>query len=221
MVKKKNPTATTSSASGGAAAKASSNPPKKSAPDAPPPAPVPPAPSSSTAGSNPGDWLASSITKRDEKRARSLGLISSDEGNIPMAPESLRDLPDDTSEGRDSSAHVGFHTDENASPTDERDDPMNCEANFSNPPPQANDISDTAGSMRDDDADHAAFVDAAAEDARASPVKRPSGGFADEDDLFDLDEGFIEPPSKKAKSGAALPNLAASEASAPGAVPAA
>nr|XP_051211100.1 uncharacterized protein LOC127328547 [Lolium perenne] len=231
MVKKKNPTAAASSVSSGAAAKASSNPPKKNAPDAPPPAPVPPVHSSSTAGSNLGDGLASSVTKRDEKRARSLGLISSDEGNvilpdhppmeIPMAPESLRDLPDDASEGRDSSAPVGFHTDENASPKDERDDPMNSEVDFTNPPPQANDISDTAGSMRDDDADHAASVDAAAEDARASPVKRPSGGFADEDDLFDLDEGFIEPPSKKAKSGAALPNLAASEASAPTAVPAA
>nr|XP_051196849.1 uncharacterized protein LOC127310197 [Lolium perenne] len=146
MVKKKNPTAAASSVSGGAAAKASSNPPKKSTPDAPPPAPAPPAPSSSTAGSNPGDWLASSVTKRDEKRARSLGLISSDKGNVILP---------------------------------------------------------------------------AVEDARASPVKRPSGGFADEDDLFDLDEGFIKPPSKKAKSSAALPNLAASEASAPAAVPAA
>ena len=105
---------------------------------------------------------------------------------IPIAPENLRDLPDDTSEGRDSSAPVGFHTEENASPKDERDDPMNSEADFTNPPPPANDISDTAGSMRDDDADHAAFVDAAVEEAKASPVKRSSGGFADEDDLFDL-----------------------------------
>jgi hypothetical protein len=82
MVKKKNPTAAASSVSSGAAAKASSNPPKKNAPDAPPPAPVPPVHSSSTAGSNLGDGLASSVTKRDEKRARSLGLISSDEGNV-------------------------------------------------------------------------------------------------------------------------------------------
>nr|XP_051207337.1 uncharacterized protein LOC127323204 [Lolium perenne] len=146
MVKKKKPIAAASSVSSGAAAKASSNPPKRSAPDTPPPAPAPPAPSSSMAGTNPRDWLASSITKRDEKRARSLGLISSDEGNVILP---------------------------------------------------------------------------AVEEARASPVKRPSSGFADEDDLFDLDEGFIEPPSKKAKSGAALPNLAASEASDPTAVPAA
>jgi hypothetical protein len=40
--------------------------------------------------------------------------------------------------------------------------------------------------MRDDDADHAAFVAAAVEEATASPAKRSSGGFADEDDLFDL-----------------------------------
>ncbi|KAK1632396.1 hypothetical protein QYE76_006711 [Lolium multiflorum] len=58
-----------------------------------------------------------------------------------------------------------------------------------------------------------------AEEARASPVKRSTGGFADEDDLFDIDEGFIEPPSKKAKSDAALPVVVASEASAPKAAP--
>ncbi|KAK1678840.1 hypothetical protein QYE76_039688 [Lolium multiflorum] len=110
-VKKKNSIAAASSVSGGATAKASSNPPKRGAPDAPPPAPVPPAPSSSTVGSNPGDWLASSITKRDENRARSLGLISPCEGNVILP---------------------------------------------------------------------------AVEEARASPVKRPSGSFADEDDFFDL-----------------------------------
>ncbi|KAK1553503.1 hypothetical protein QYE76_007961 [Lolium multiflorum] len=48
-----------------------------------------------------------------------------------------------------------------------------------------------------------------------------TGGFAEEDDLFDMDEGFVEPPSKKAKSGAAPPDVAAFEASAPKAVPAA
>jgi hypothetical protein len=40
--------------------------------------------------------------------------------------------------------------------------------------------------MHDDDPDHATFVDAAVKEAKASPVKRSSGGFADEDDLFDL-----------------------------------
>ncbi|KAK1632632.1 hypothetical protein QYE76_006947 [Lolium multiflorum] len=58
----------------------------------------------------------------------------------------------------------------------------------------------------------------AAEEARASPTKRSTCGFAD-DDLFDIDEGFIEPPSKKAKSDAAPPVVVASEASAPKAAP--
>ncbi|KAK1669863.1 hypothetical protein QYE76_058022 [Lolium multiflorum] len=146
MVKKKNLATAASSTSGGAATKASSNLPKRSAPDAPPPAPVPPAPPSSIAAAKPGDWLASSITKRDEKRARSLGLISSEEGNVVLP---------------------------------------------------------------------------AVEEARASTAKRSTSGFADEDDLFDLDEGFIEPPCKKAKSGAAPLDVAASEASAPTAAPAA
>ncbi|KAK1642668.1 hypothetical protein QYE76_060473 [Lolium multiflorum] len=54
---------------------------------------------------------------------------------------------------------------------------------------------------------------------RASPAKRSTGGFADEDDLFDIDEGFIEPPPKKAKSDAVSPVVVASEASAPKAAP--
>ncbi|KAK1663335.1 hypothetical protein QYE76_051494 [Lolium multiflorum] len=143
MVKKKSLTAAASSTSGGAATKSSLNLPKGSAPDAPPPAPVPPALPSSAA--KPGDWIASTITKRDEKRSRSLGLIS-DEGNV---------------------------------------------------------------------------IFPAVEVTRASPVKRSTGGFADEDNLFDIDEGFTEPPSKKAKSSAAPPVVAASEASAPKAAPAA
>ncbi|KAK1645834.1 hypothetical protein QYE76_063639 [Lolium multiflorum] len=61
----------------------------------------------------------------------------------------------------------------------------------------------------------------AVEEARASTVKRSIGGFADEDDLLDIDEGFIEPPSKKARSDVVLPAAASSEASAPKATPAA
>ncbi|KAK1610102.1 hypothetical protein QYE76_033775 [Lolium multiflorum] len=159
MVKKKNTAAAASSTSGGAAAKSSSSLPKGSAPSAPPPAPAPPAPSGSTV--KPGDWVASTVTKRDEKRSRSLGLISSDTGDVI--------LPD--------------------------------------------------GSVRNVDTDHDTFVDAAADGARASPVKRSTGGFADEDDLFDIDEGFIEPPPKKAKSDAVSPVVVASEASAPKAAP--
>ncbi|KAK1617375.1 hypothetical protein QYE76_022892 [Lolium multiflorum] len=142
MVKKKNSAAATS----GATAKAPPNLAKKGAPSAPPPAPAPSAPSSSIVGPNPGDWPASTTTKRVEKKARSLGLISPDEGNVILP---------------------------------------------------------------------------AAEEAEALPSKRSSGGFADEDDPYDIDEGFIEPPPKKSKTSAAPPDLAASEASAPATVPAA
>ncbi|KAK1684130.1 hypothetical protein QYE76_044978 [Lolium multiflorum] len=253
MVKKKSLTAAASSTSGGAAAKSSSNLPKRSAPDAPPPAPAPPTPPGSIA--KPGDWLASSIMKRDEKRARSLGLISSDEGNVilpvrrltlfsqedsiplissytpldadhppsevPIVSGNLHDSPNDTSEGRGSSVPVDFHTAEDIDPEGEHDDPIDSEAAHADPPSSADDACDTEGSVRDDDADRDAFIDAAVEETRASPMKRSTGGFADEDDLFDIDEGFIEPPSKKAKSGAAPPDVAASEASAPKAAPAA
>ncbi|KAK1647494.1 hypothetical protein QYE76_065299 [Lolium multiflorum] len=59
----------------------------------------------------------------------------------------------------------------------------------------------------------------AAEEIRASPVKRSIGGFADEDDLLDIDEGFAEPPSKKARSDA-VPPARCLPASAPKAAPA-
>ncbi|KAK1601335.1 hypothetical protein QYE76_007897 [Lolium multiflorum] len=132
MVKKKIPSAAASSTSVGAAARSSSVLAKEVAPNAPPPAPAPPAPPSSTA--KPGDWTASTVTKRDEKRSRSLGLISSDEGNV---------------------------------------------------------------------------IFPAVEETRASPMKRSIGGFADEDDLLDFDDTFIEPPPKKARSdaGRQLPKL--------------
>ncbi|KAK1608627.1 hypothetical protein QYE76_032300 [Lolium multiflorum] len=142
MVKKKSVTTAASSTSGGAAAKPPRFP--KGAPSARPPAPAPPAPSSSVA--KPRVWTASTVTKRDEKRSRSLGIISSDEGNVILP---------------------------------------------------------------------------AVEEAKASPAKRSIGGFADEDDLLDWDEGFVEPPSKKAKSNTAPSAAAASEASAPQAAPAA
>ncbi|KAK1604410.1 hypothetical protein QYE76_028083 [Lolium multiflorum] len=133
---------------------------------------------------------------------------------IPIAPECLQDLSNDTFEKRDSSVPVGPHTEGNASPNDEHDDPMNPEASFINPQSSVDEINDTAGSMHDDDTDHAAFVDAAVEKAEALPSKRPSSGFADEDDV-----SFIETPPKKAKPCTNLPNPAAFEASTPAAAP--
>ncbi|KAK1651289.1 hypothetical protein QYE76_069094 [Lolium multiflorum] len=130
MVKKKNPSATASSTSGGAAAKTSSILSKEGAPSAPPPAPAPLAPPSSAA--KPGDWIASTVTKRDEKRSRSLGLISSDEGNV---------------------------------------------------------------------------IFPAAEETRASPMKRSIGGFADEDDLLDFRRSFRSFGSQGGSCGASIDRL--------------
>ncbi|KAK1692755.1 hypothetical protein QYE76_009452 [Lolium multiflorum] len=148
MVKKKNLTAADSSTTSGTAAKSSSSLPNKSSSDAPPPAPAPPAPPGSIA--KPGDWLASSITKRDEKRARSLGLVSPDEGNVILP---------------------GVHP----------------------------------SRIRRIDCVH--FID------YVGYIYYFRLGIADED--------FVEPPAKKAKYGAAPPDVAASEASVPKAAPAA
>ncbi|KAK1670269.1 hypothetical protein QYE76_058428 [Lolium multiflorum] len=109
---------------------------------------------------------------------------------ILVPSENTHDSPDDTSEGKGSSIPVDFHT-----------------------------MDQTDGSVRNVDADRDTFVDAAADGAKASPAKRSTGGFADEDDLFDIDEGFVEPPPKKAKSDAVSPVVVASEASAPKAAP--
>ncbi|KAK1573287.1 hypothetical protein QYE76_016968 [Lolium multiflorum] len=139
---------------------------------------------------------------------------------VPIVSGNLHDSPNDTSEGRGSSVPVDFHTVEHTSPESDVD-PIDSETVHTDLPPPADDACNTEGSMHDDDADHDAFVNAAVEEAKASPVKRSIGGFADEDDLLDWDEGFVEPPSKKAKSDAAPPAAAASEASAPQAAPAA
>ncbi|KAK1607481.1 hypothetical protein QYE76_031154 [Lolium multiflorum] len=140
MVKKKNLTLAASATTSGVATKVPPSSSRRSASEAPPPAPAPPAPENSTAGPMPGDWPVSTTIKRDEKRARSLGIISAGEGNVILP---------------------------------------------------------------------------AAKKADALPSKRSSGGFADEDDLYDLDEGFIEPPPKKAKTSTSKPDPPASEASTP------
>jgi hypothetical protein len=63
---------------------------------------------------------------------------------------------------------------------------MNPEAFSIDPKSLADDTGDTAESIHDDDADRTPFVDAAAEKVNVLPSKRSPGGFADEDDLFDL-----------------------------------
>ena len=93
--------------------------------------------------------------------------------------------PNDTSEGRGSSVPIDFHTVEHTSPESD-DDPIDSETVHADLPSPADDACNTEGSMRDDDADRDTFVNAAVEETRASPVKRSTGGFADEDDLFDM-----------------------------------
>ncbi|KAK1618776.1 hypothetical protein QYE76_024293 [Lolium multiflorum] len=114
---------------------------------------------------------------------------------------------------------VQFRVEENANLEDEDNDPTNPEAFSIDPKSFADDMSNTAKSNHDDDVDRAAFVNAA-EEANVLPLKRSSGGFADEDDL-DLDKAFIEPPPKKTKPSSDKPAPAASEASAPATAPAA
>jgi hypothetical protein len=80
MVKKRNLTLSANATASGAAAKASSSTLKKGASDAS--ASVSPAPEVPAAGPAPGDWPAYTTSKRDEKKARSLGIISADEGNV-------------------------------------------------------------------------------------------------------------------------------------------
>ncbi|KAK1643738.1 hypothetical protein QYE76_061543 [Lolium multiflorum] len=245
MVKKKNPAAAASSTSGGAAAKSSSSLPKGSAPSAPPRSGAAPVELNGQArrlGSinRPKDETRINAADLSEKelldevrrltsfnQEDSIPLISSHSpldadhppSEIPIVSGNMHDSPDDTSEGRGSSIPVDFHTVEHTGPEDKYNGTIDFEAAHTDLPSSADDAGVMDGSMRNDDANHDTFVDAAAEEARASPVKRSTGGFADEDDLFDIDEGFIEPPSKKAKSDATSPVVAASEASAPKAAP--
>ncbi|KAK1601177.1 hypothetical protein QYE76_059275 [Lolium multiflorum] len=82
MVKKKNPTIATGATSSGVTAKVTSGASKRGASEVSAAAPVPEV---STVAPTPGDWHASTMTKRDEKKARSLGLISADEGNAVLS----------------------------------------------------------------------------------------------------------------------------------------
>jgi hypothetical protein len=113
-------------------------------------------------------------------------LICSFLRQIPIVSGNLHDSPNDTSEGRGSSVPVDFHTVEHTGPEDEYNGLIDFEVAHSDLPSSADNAGDADGSMRNDNADRDTFVDAAAEEARASPTKRSTGGFADEDDLFDM-----------------------------------
>ena len=102
-----------------------------------------------------------------------------------MPSENTHDSPDDTSEGKGSSIPVDFHTMDQTGLVDEYNGPMNLEIARADLPSSADNTCTTDGSVRNVDADRDTFVDAAADGAKASPAKRSTGGFADEDDLFD------------------------------------
>jgi hypothetical protein len=66
----------------------------------------------------------------------------------------------------------------------EDNDPTNPEAFSANHRTLDDELTDTAESNHDNDDDRAPFVHVAPEKASTQPPKRPSGGFADEDDLL-------------------------------------
>lgn len=105
---------------------------------------------------------------------------------VAIAFGNSHDSPNDISEGRGSSVPIDFQTVDHTSPESDYDDPIDSETVHTNLPPSADGACDTEGSVRDDDADGDAFVNAAVEETRAPPVKRSIGGFADEDDLLDM-----------------------------------
>jgi hypothetical protein len=105
---------------------------------------------------------------------------------IPIASENTRDSPGDTSEGKGSSIPVDFHTIDQTGLEDEYNGPMNLEVARADLPSSADNTCIADGSVRNVDTDRDTFVDAAADGVRASPAKRSTGGFADEDDLFDM-----------------------------------
>jgi hypothetical protein len=95
-------------------------------------------------------------------------------------------VSDENLEEGDSTANIESCADENEVLEDEDNDPANPEAFSADHRSFDDELSDTAESNHDNDADHAPFADAAPEKAGAQPPKRPSGGFVDEDDLLDL-----------------------------------
>jgi hypothetical protein len=103
-----------------------------------------------------------------------------------LSAECFPIVSDENLEEGDSSVPMESCAEENEAFEDEDNDPANPEVLFTYHRSFADDISDTMESNHDNDDDHAAFVDAAPEKANTQTSKRPSGGFADEDDLFDL-----------------------------------
>jgi hypothetical protein len=87
----------------------------------------------------------------------------------------------------DSTANVESREDvvgDSEAPKEEDNDPANHEASSADHGILDDELTDTAKSNHDNDADRAPFVHVAPEKSSGQPPKRPSGGFADEDDLL-------------------------------------
>ncbi|KAM0844733.1 hypothetical protein ACQ4PT_056857 [Festuca glaucescens] len=147
------------------------------------------------------DWTASSISKRDKKKLRTLGLISSDESDfIHLEPESGA-APEDDDISEETEENPDVVEDSDASEEEEYDDDMLLTARRRRR--VDDDLIETAESIpsrhNDDDAD-VIPPNAPVPEASAAP-RKPSGFFADEDDLMSIssDEDADLPPSKKAK----------------------
>ncbi|KAM0925266.1 hypothetical protein ACQ4PT_004298 [Festuca glaucescens] len=170
-------------------------------------------------------WTTSSITKRDEKKRRTLRLILANESDVifpVQTPYDVRHLPtmastvarcfppepesgaapedDDLSEEVEENAEVVEDSD--AFEEEEDDDALLIAKRRRT---IVDDLIDTAESSPsghdDDDADHT-LPDATAPEVSVAPaIKRLSGFFADEDDLMsDSSDGDTDlPPSKKAR----------------------
>nr|XP_051230264.1 uncharacterized protein LOC127348217 [Lolium perenne] len=174
MVKKKNTIVAAGATSSGATVKITSGAPKRGASEI---SAAAPAPEVSTAAPAPGDWPASTTTKRDEKKARSLGLISTDEGDVILP--ALQD------------------------PFDSDHQPSEVLLTAECFPKLSDGNLEEGGSTAPSES--CAKVNEMFEDEDNDPANP---------ELRRSDEGFIEPPSKKAKASPSRPTPAASEASA-------
>jgi hypothetical protein len=83
MVKKKGAAAAASIVTSATGPKITADAMKKVAPEA----------SAAAAKDVPGDWPASTMSKRDEKKARNIGLIPAEEGNVILPGLALRPNP--------------------------------------------------------------------------------------------------------------------------------
>ena len=93
-------------------------------------------------------------------------------------------MSEENLEEGDSTVNIESCAEENEVLKDEDNDPANPEAFSADHRTLADELTNTAESNHDNDADRAPFVHAAPEKPSAQPPKRPSGGFADKDDLL-------------------------------------